>query len=228
MLHCGPATPRNEPVAGCAGQIPDASSRAAYAAGMAVTRDRRARPLADGNAAWLGSSTTSPTSSGQRSELLGVGARTAERRISRCSDCILAISRGGRYTLDNVVPAAAPATPASGTTKSPAGSGERGSTSGHSCCVTSKSGWHSGCTYLRSWTRSMPRRRRHETSLLIAHESPACRCACIKPDLCQLVRSASSAQLGERSHHLLREGVGHGDGLQAGLDGDRCGSGGGS
>ena len=45
-------------------------------------------------------------SSGWRSELRGMGAPTAaraDRPLQR--DCVLALSRGGRYTLDNVVPA---------------------------------------------------------------------------------------------------------------------------
>ena len=66
----------------------------------------RPEPPADGNGAWLGSCTTSPTNSGPRSKLLGVAARTAARRTSRCSATAYSHSpRGGRYTLDNVVPA---------------------------------------------------------------------------------------------------------------------------
>jgi hypothetical protein len=59
-------------------------------------------------------------------------------------DCILPVSRGGRYTLDNVVPACPSCNTSKCNEKSPAGSGESGSTSGPSCCVTSKSGMHSG------------------------------------------------------------------------------------
>jgi len=63
-------------------------------------------PPADGVAAWVASSTTSATRHGLRFELLGEDARTAappDEALQR--NCVLATSRGGRYTLDNVVPA---------------------------------------------------------------------------------------------------------------------------
>jgi hypothetical protein len=86
----------------------------------------RPEPPADGNAAWLGSRTTSPTSSGPRSELLGVAARTAARRTSRCSATAYSHSPvvGGTPSTTSCRPAR-PVTPASATTKSPVGSGKR-------------------------------------------------------------------------------------------------------
>ena len=47
-------------------------------------------------------------------------------------DCVMAISRGGRYTVDNVVPPALPATRANAMTRSPAGCVESGSMSAYS------------------------------------------------------------------------------------------------
>ena len=49
------------------------------------TEEARPEPRADANAAWPWSSTTSPTSNGPPSKLLGEGVRTAERRTSGCS-----------------------------------------------------------------------------------------------------------------------------------------------
>ena len=51
----------------------------------------------------------SATISGVRSRRLGVAARTAAPRTSPCSvTACSALSRGGRYTLDNIAPACGP------------------------------------------------------------------------------------------------------------------------
>ena len=58
---------------------------------------------------WPASTMTSPTSSGRRSRRPGAAARTAARTEGPVQrDCVLPISRGGRYTLDNVAPACGP------------------------------------------------------------------------------------------------------------------------
>jgi hypothetical protein len=56
--------------------------------------------------------------------------------VVRQRHCVLPISRGGRYTLANVVPAVARATRASAMTKSPGGCVGGDSTSEGSCCAT--------------------------------------------------------------------------------------------
>jgi len=53
-------------------------------------------------------------------------------------DCVLPISRGGRYTIDNVVPACRSCNTSKCGTKSPAGFGGSGWTSEPSCCATSR------------------------------------------------------------------------------------------
>ena len=54
-------------------------------------------------------------------------------------DCVLPISRGGRYTLTNVVPACRSCNASSATTRSPAGCAARSSTRGRSWCGTTNS-----------------------------------------------------------------------------------------
>ena len=66
----------------------------------------RPRTRDDARVGWRASRTTSPTSSGRRSTAAWSGCAycgATDRPLQR--DCVLPISRGGRYTLDNVVPA---------------------------------------------------------------------------------------------------------------------------
>jgi hypothetical protein len=82
--------------------------RAAYAAGMAVTRGRKARAARrrKRRMASVEHDLTDEQWAALRAAWGGCAyCGVTDKPLQR--DCILAISRGGRYTLDNVVPACA-------------------------------------------------------------------------------------------------------------------------
>ena len=60
-------------------------------------------------------------------------------------DCVLALSRGGRYTLANIVPVCRSCNASSATPKSPAGCAAGDSTNAPSCCATLRSTLRSHC-----------------------------------------------------------------------------------
>jgi hypothetical protein len=110
--------------------------------GWRSTDVARPEPPADANAAWQ---VEHDLTNEQWTALqtLGVDA-PAERRTSRCSAtvCPHCPATGDTRSKTSCRPAP-PATPVSATTKSPAGSGESGSTSEPCYCATWNSGWHS-------------------------------------------------------------------------------------
>jgi hypothetical protein len=108
----------------CRVSIPVREMRAADAAGMAVSRGNKPEPPAGGNVAWLGSSTISATNNGPRSELLGGGCAycgATDKPLQRDAYSRSPVAGDTRSTTCRPAP---PATPASATTKSRAGSGE--------------------------------------------------------------------------------------------------------
>ena len=60
-------------------------------------------------------------------------------------DCVLALSRGGRYTLDNIVPACGSCNASKCNDEVTGWLRRSGSTSAPSCCATSRSGRRSRC-----------------------------------------------------------------------------------
>jgi 5-methylcytosine-specific restriction endonuclease McrA len=124
---------------------PQRAMRTAYAAGMVVSRGSKARAARRRKRRMAGveHDLTDEQWTALRTVWGGCAyCGASDKPLQR--DCILPVSRGGRYTLDNVVPACPSCNTSKCNEKSPAGSGESGSTSGPSCCVTSKSGMHSG------------------------------------------------------------------------------------
>ena len=111
-------------------------------------------PPADASVVWIASSTISATSSGPRSRRRGADARTAARATRHCSATACWRSPEAVATRSTTSCRRADrATPASATTKSPAGCAASGSMSAPSCCVISRSapGSHTG-----SEPRTMP------------------------------------------------------------------------
>ncbi len=107
---------------------------------------------------------TSNEACGARPQLQPVGgapSRVGRVRVLRRErpplqrDCDLAISRGGRYTIDNVVPACGSCNASKCNDEVTGWLRRGGSTTGPSCCVTSRSARRSNCSSVpnQQWSR---------------------------------------------------------------------------
>jgi hypothetical protein len=131
--------------------MPRAHSRsrlaATYARSMAVNRSRKARAARRRKRRMNRvEHDLSDEQMGRAQNGVGAAARTAARRTSRCN--ATACSRSpvaGVTRLTTSCRSAAPATPASATTRSPVGCAGSGSTSAPSCCATWRSARRSRC-----------------------------------------------------------------------------------
>ena len=107
-----PAVRHSRPRSGppCAADDPiDAARSCLRCAAWPSTEVARPGPSADVDAGWPASTTTSPDVQWKALRASWGGSAycgATDRALQH--DCVLAISRGGRYTLDNVVPACGP------------------------------------------------------------------------------------------------------------------------